>query len=258
MSDKPLGRICWYELLTTNPDDAPAFYGALTGWGTAPFEGADEPYTMWMNGEGPIGGMMQLPAEAAAAGVPPYWLIHISTPDLAATKAKAAELGATILHEETVPEVGSFAIVQDPQGAVFSAYEPAADAPGHDGPAALGEFSWHELATDGWENAWSFYSALFGWEKTDAMDMGEGVGMYQMWGRGAHPLGGLFNRPAEIPVSAWMVYVRVPDATAGAEKVKELGGTVLNGPMEVPGGDIIVQCMDPNGAAFALHSVTNA
>jgi predicted enzyme related to lactoylglutathione lyase len=36
--------------------------------------------------------------------------------------------------------------------------------------------------------------------------------------------------------------------------VTQLGGQVLNGPMEVPGGDIIAQCMDPQGAAFALHS----
>jgi uncharacterized protein len=28
---------------------------------------------------------------------------------------------------------------------------------------------------------------------------------------------------------------------------------VLNGPMEVPGG-LIAQCLDPQGAMFALHS----
>jgi predicted enzyme related to lactoylglutathione lyase len=34
-----------------------------------------------------------------------------------------------------------------------------------------------------------------------------------------------------------------------------LGGKVLNGPMEVPGGDMVAQCMDPEGASFAVHSV---
>ena len=47
MADIPLGRFCWYELLTTDPKAAPAFYGVITGWGTAPWEteGAP-PHTM--------------------------------------------------------------------------------------------------------------------------------------------------------------------------------------------------------------------
>jgi len=258
MSDTPLGRFCWYELLTTDPDAAPEFYGQITGWGTAPFEGAgDDPYTMWMNGESPVGGVMQLPEEAVADGAPPHWLAHISTPDLAATTTKAKELGGEVLHRMEVPTVGKFAIIRDPQGAVFSAYQPAGDTPGHDAPPAIGEFSWNELPTENWEGAWPFYSELFGWEKTDAMDMGE-MGTYQMYGRGAHPLGGMFNKPAEMPMSAWLFYIRVPDVNAAVDKVKELGGTVLNGPMEVPGGDWIAQCTDPQGAAFAVHATSQA
>ena len=86
------------------------------------------------------------------------------------------------------------------------------------------------------------------------MDMGE-TGIYHMFSRGAHPLGGIFNKPPEVPVAAWVFYIRVPDCTAAVEKVKELGGRVLNGPMEVPGGDMVAQCMDPEGASFAVHSV---
>ena len=41
---------------------------------------------------------------------------------------------------------------------------------------------------------------------------------------------------------------------SAAEQVKEMGGQILRGPMEVPGGDKVVQCLDPQGAAFALHS----
>ena len=63
-----------------------------------------------------------------------------------------------------------------------------------------------------------------------------------------------FNSPADMPVSAWLPYVRVPDAQVTAAKVAERGGTILNGPMEVPGGDLITQCRDPQGAAFAVHS----
>ena len=258
MSNTPLGRFCWYELLTTDPDAAPDFYGQIAGWGTAPFGGpGDQPYTMWMNGESALGGIMQLQEEAIADGAPPHWLVHISTPDLAATAARAKELGGEVLHQMEVPTVGEFAIIRDPQGAVFSAYQPAGDTPGHDGPPAIGEFSWNELPTENWEGAWSFYSELFGWEKTDAMDMGE-MGTYQMYGRGAHPLSGMFNKPVEMPMSAWLFYIRMPDVNAAVEKIRELGGTVLNGPMEVPGGDWVAQCVDQQGAEFAVHATGQA
>ena len=208
---------------------------------------------MWMNGETPIGGFMQLPEEAIQSGAPPHWLAYVSTPDLKATVEKATGLGAKVMVEMEIPSVGSFAVISDPQGAVFAAFQPSGDTPGHDGPAAIGEFSWHELAADDWEAAWSFYSELFGWTETDRMDMGEG-GTYQMYGRGAHPLGGMFNRPPEMPWCAWLFYITVADVNAAAEKVKELGGQVLNGPMEVPGGNVVAQCLDPEGAAFAIHT----
>lgn len=254
MSASPLGRFCWYELLTTDPEAAPGFYGAVAGWTTMPWqaEGA-EPYTMWVNGERPIGGLMQLPAEAAAMGAPPNWMVHISTPDLEQTMAKAKKLGAEVMNRIAVPTVGNFAVIRDPQGAIFSAYQPMGDAPGHDDPAALGEFSWHELATDGWKDAWAFYSDLFGWKAVDTVDMGE-LGAYHMFGRGAHPLGGMFDRPPQIPVSAWLFYIHVPDVAKAIEKVEAHGGTVVNGPMEVPGGDMIAQCVDPQGAMFAVHA----
>jgi len=254
MSGTPLGRFCWYELMTPDPDAAPAFYAAVAGWGTAPFDGAGKPYLMWTNGETPIGGVMELPSEAKEMGAPPHWLAHISTPDLPATVARIKELGGAIVAGPmTIPTVGDFAVVQDPQGAVFSAYQPAGDAPGHDGLPGVGEFSWTELVTSDREAAWSFYSGVFGWELTEAMDMGPG-GIYQMFSRGAHPLGGFYNLPEGMTTPAWLFYVRVPDADAAVEKVKELGGSVLNGPMEVPGGGRVAQCLDPQGAAFAVHS----
>lgn len=52
-----------------------------------------------------------------------------------------------------------------------------------------------------------------------------------------------------------LYYVTVPDVHAKIDQVKQLGGQVLNGPMDVPGGDIVAQCMDPQGAAFAMHSL---
>ena len=124
-------------------------------------------------------------------------------------------------------------------------------------PPEVGGFSWHELVTTDHEAAFAFYSEVFGWEKTEAMDMGE-MGIYQMYGPptgDAFSYGGMYNKPAEMPAPPhWLYYIMVPDIHAATAKVAELGGQILNGPMEVPDGDMIAQCLDPQGAVFALHA----
>ena len=253
MTEAPNGRFCWGELLTTDPEAAADFYAAVIGWGTREWEGSEIPYSVWMNDETPVGGLMRMPEEVRATGAPPHWLVYISTPDAEASAKGAEGLGGTVLNTVEVPDVGRMAIIADPQGAVFTAFQPSEMTPGHDGPAGLGEFSWHELATTDWEAAWTFYSEMFGWRTASQMDLGE-AGIYHMFDRGAHPLGGIYNRPGEMPVSAWLPFVRVPDANVTAEQVVERGGAILHGPLEVPGGDFVAQCQDPQGAAFALHS----
>jgi predicted enzyme related to lactoylglutathione lyase len=253
MTDRPLGRFCWYELMTTGPDEAPDFYAAVTGWGTIPFDGAGEPYTMWTNGETPIGGIMRLPKEAIDAGAPPHWLPYVSTPDIAATKTKALDLGANVLAEIDIPTVGTVAVMSDPQGAVFAAYEPEGDAPGHDGPGEVGEFSWHELYAEDADAAFAFYRDLFGWKETGTMDMGE-QGLYRMFGTDTVTYGGMMKLPEPMPAPQWLLYARVPDIDAAAAAVEEAGGEVWNGPMEIPGGDFVAHCRDPQGTMFALHA----
>lgn len=251
----PRGRFCWYELLTSDPKGATDFYTKVVGWGTERWEGGAMPYTMWTTGRGPLGGLLELPDEVKKAGAPPHWLAYVAVPDVDATVKEATRLGARILKEPTdIANVGRFAVVADPQGAVFAVFKSATETPGHDGPPEMGEISWHELATTDHQGAWSFYEKLFGWEKTEAMDMGE-MGIYQMYGRKGVLLGGMFNKPEEMPgPPAWLCYAKVEDVHQTVEKVKQNGGEVLNGPMEVPGGDWIAQCLDPQGAAFAVHS----
>ncbi len=248
-------RFVWYELLTSQPESAKAFYTELIGWGTTEWGEGETPYTMWTLGENPVGGVMEFPEEVKAAGVPPHWLGYVGTPDIDATVAQAERLGAKVLKEATdIPNAGRFAVLADPQGAAFALFQSASETPQREGPAQPGEFSWHELATTDHEAAFDFYNALFGWEKTEAMDMGE-AGTYQMYGHGGMPLGGMFNKTPDMPgPPAWLYYTKVDDVHKAAEKVKKMGGQILNGPMEVPGGDFIVQCMDPQGAVFALHS----
>jgi len=62
----------------------------------------------------------------------------------------------------------------------------------------------------------------------------------------------MMKKPAEMPQPLWLFYFVVGDIDAAVDKVKAGGGTVLNGPVEVPGGAWIIQATDPQGAMFAL------
>jgi predicted enzyme related to lactoylglutathione lyase len=107
-----------------------------------------------------------------------------------------------------------------------------------------------------YKKALAFYRAIFGWEKIEEHDMGP-MGIYLIYGRHGIQLGGMFNKTADMPMPPnWLHYIRVDSADRVAEVVKASGGTVMNGPMDVPGGDRIAQCMDPQGAAFAIHAKT--
>ena len=82
------------------------------------------------------------------------------------------------------------------------------------------------------------------------------MGIYRLWGEDDVQLGGMMDKPAQVPASFWGFYTTVDGIDAAIGRLKEKGGQVLNGPHQVPGGSWIVQAMDPQGAAFALTSAT--
>ena len=248
-----LGRFLWYELLTTDMKAAEQFYGAVVGWTVAPFDGSpralrhvDPPRRC------PDGRRHDPPRghERAAALGDVCRRRRSSTTAVAEIERLGGSAMSPVID---VPTVGRMRTMKDPQGAMFSVYEPISPPQRPRQSRKLGDVSWHELYTTDADAAMTFYTTLFGWKPTETMDMGE-MGKYQMFGR-AFPLGGMMKTPPEMAGAPpdWSIYFRVDDVHAGAERVKANGGQVLNGPMEVPGGDWIVNCMDPQGAAFSLH-----
>lgn len=251
----PRGRFVWHELLTTNPDAAVGFYEKLVGWKVTRWE-HDPSYRMFTFKGTPRAGLMPLPDDARKMGSPSHWLSYVAVPDVNATVKEALDRGATTLVEPMdVPHVGRLAVLADPQGAAFAVFRPSA-MPGDPGDeVGLGDFSWHELATTDWGAAWEFYRVLFGWEVESQFDMGPGE-TYWMFKRagGSRALGGMFNKPKEMPVANWLPYILVPSADRATDVARLNQGMVLNGPMDVPGGDRIAQLMDRTGAATAVHS----
>jgi predicted enzyme related to lactoylglutathione lyase len=255
MTDKDRGRFVWYELLTSDVKGAIDFYTKVIGWKTQKFDQGD--YTMFVGSQGPLGGVTPLPEEAKKMGAGAYWQANVIVPDVIRATAEVKELGGKLYVSEDVPTVGSFSVIADPQGAVISIFTPASEMKPHD-ITKSGEFSWHELYTSDHEAAFRFYNKIAGWEKLGSFDMGP-MGEYLLWGREGKQLGGMMTKPKdmktpdgrEVP-NAWMYYITMQDFEAALERAKAAGATVLNGPMPVPGGQQIVQLMDPQGGAFAL------
>ena len=249
------GHFVWYELMTTDVSAAVEFYGKVVGW-TAKDSGMPSmDYRLFHSGESMVAGLMMQPEESRKTGAPPGWLGYVAVDDVdAACEAVAAGGGSVFVAPRDIPGIGRFSVVGDPQQAVIALFKgsPGDEPPPPPPPGTPGQVGWHELYASDWEAAFAFYSGLFGWKKDQAVDIGE-MGTYQLYAPASgRAIGGMFNKPPTVPANFWLYYFNVEAIDAAAARVKDNGGSVLNGPMEVPGGAYIVQCMDPQGAAFAL------
>lgn len=250
------GQFVWHELLVKDPKAAIAFYSEVIGWTTERFgEGTGpEEYNMWISTQGPMGGVVELPAAAMAMGVPGNWMGHVSVDDVDATVALAVSRGGTAHHGPVdIEGVGRFAVIADPQGAAISVFKPSRVMTPRD-PTKRGEISWNELYTTDAKAALAFYGELFGWVTLQEMDMGP-MGTYFIFGKGDTRYGGVMNKSAEMPMPpSWVYYVHVDDLEGTIACAKSNGGSVLIGPMDVPDGSRVAQLVDSQGVWFALHA----
>jgi predicted enzyme related to lactoylglutathione lyase len=151
-----------------------------------------------------------------------------------------------------VPGIIRFAVMSDPQGAGFIIAKPmSTETPPPLAAGTPGTVGWHELYAGEWKSAFSFYEKLFGWTKGDAHDMGP-MGTYQLFATGGVAVGGMMTKPPQVAAPHWGYYINVAAIDAAAERIAAAGGRIANGPMEVPGGQWIVQAIDPQGAHFNL------
>lgn len=253
----PHGTPIWYELLSKDPLAARRFYQAVVGWqiDEAPYPGSTMDYRMVNAADGPVAGVFGLTAAMCEQGAAPCWLMYIGVDDVDACVAAIVAAGGSVqMPAFDLPDVGRMAMVADPQGAAFYVMRGLSDEASHAcSPTRAGHGAWHELhAADGVKAA-DFYATQFGWNKTQALDMGP-AGVYQLFAGadgGMGDIGGMMTNAA-LPRPAWLVYFHVDGIEQAAQRITAAGGQVVLGPMEVPGGGWIVNGVDPEGAMFAL------
>jgi uncharacterized protein len=119
-----------------------------------------------------------------------------------------------------------------------------------DQPGAVG---WHELYTGDVDEALGWYGERFGWKKSQRLEMGE-TGVYQLFSRDGRDVGGMMKNPMPGVPNLWIFYFVVPKLDPAVAAITAGGGSVMMGPMEVPGGAWIAMAKDPQGAIFAVTS----
>lgn len=221
-------RFCRFELRTTDVAAARAFYAELLGE-----HGAD---------------IVPLPAEAAARGARAHWLGHLGVGDVERTAREFVGLGATRLGPtRPAPGGGEVAIVRDPGGAVVALATPPL-------VPARTDVVWHLLNTGDLERCIASYRELFGWRFTERLELGAfGVFHPFTWNPGGADVGSMADitgRPGVHP--HWLFHFRVAALEPALARVRAAGGIVM-GPIELPGGERLAVCDDPQGAAFALR-----
>jgi uncharacterized protein len=257
------GVPCWVETWQNDSKAATDFYGRIFGWetdGTASTDGGGTFYICRLRGRDVAGIGSPIPEGAPPT---PVWTTFIQVDSAADTAAKVKEAGGNVVVEpfESL-EGGRLAIVADPAGAAFAAWEQAE----HRGAQVINEpgaWAMSMLVTPDPEAAVRFYHDVFGWT-TESFGMGgEEVTMFTLPGY----VGGEPEQPVPRDVVAtlappgaadgapphWSVDFWIRDPDEAAQLTKETGGQVLAEPFDVPDiGMRQAALADPQGATFTV------
>jgi predicted enzyme related to lactoylglutathione lyase len=242
------GAPCWIELGTSDVPKSGEFYSALFGWTVTTDPRAEAGgYTTAALDDAPVAALSPL----YAPGQPVAWSVSFTVLDADATAARAAEEGGAVVMAPTdIFDIGRFAVLRDPTGAMFTVWQPRTfqgfglwDEPG----AA----AWVELATRDVPAANTFYQALFGWSVSDDD--------YPHLSAGDRQFGGVQDMnvtgvPEDVPPH-WLLCFRTAELAAAAQQAEKLGAQTLAGPFHLPGTGHFATLRDPLGAVFALYQL---
>jgi predicted enzyme related to lactoylglutathione lyase len=238
----------WVDHTSPDVQTAARFYDQLFGWQSQDMGEEVGHYTMFTSN----GKMVAATTPPMAPEVPPHWATYISSADVNATAKKVTDNGGkTLMGPMQVMDQGSMGVFQDPTGAVFSVWQPAA----HKGAQLVNKpvsLSWNELATRDMKTAKDFYTKVFGWGiKANPMPDGSEYVEWQVGGKsiaGGMQMGSQF--PTEVPPH-WLVYFAVANTDDVVKRAQDMGGKVMSPAMDIPQGRMAVLA-DPAGAAFAV------
>jgi uncharacterized protein len=264
------GVPCWVDTSQPDPEAAVDFYRGLFGW---EFEdvmppGAPAKYFEARIRGGAVAAVSSIPEGAPAMAT---WNTYVWVDSADETASKVRDAGGSVVTEPfDVLSAGRMAVFADPEGAVFSVWQPKE----HRGSKIVnehGSLNFNDLHTRDPQAAKAFYGAVFGW---DTLEMDGGFTAWTLPGYAEHleerdpglrerlTESGAPERFADVVASLitirddqpdtpahWGLTFAVDDADAIAKKAEELGGRVVVPPMDAPWVRLTV-IADPQGAMF--------
>lgn len=249
------GVPCWVDLSTSDVDAATAFYGDLLGWEAVAAGPAEQTggYTMFLKDGLPVAACAPLMED----GQPVAWQTYFSSDDVDTLAMRVAAAGGKVVVEPLdVLTAGRMAVFQDPGGAFFAGWQPG-DHVGAQLVNEPGTLVWNELYTRDMDEARAFYAAALGLDgrtrQTGPMEYTEFRTPDERVRAGGMTIAP--PMPDEIPPH-WLAYFAVEDADAAVARVRELGGAVLFGPIEIPVGRFATVA-DPQGAVFGVMALAD-
>jgi len=241
---------CWPELITTDPEAAARFYGAVFDW--TPSTIADGDYTVFqVGGEDACGSHTPRMPEAGL----PRWncSVSVQSADQMATRAQELD-GSLLVTAFDLSDASRIAVLRDNQGATFSLWEPRT----HGGTARLNEpgfLCWTELIAVNLGAAEGFYTKLFGWESRRHR-----FGEYVEFLRGRELVAGMLRTPPGrgSAGSHWLPYFAVVDVDDALQAARRNFGSIRGRPMDIPMIGRSAVLRDPQGAMFGVFGVNEA
>lgn len=248
------GHFVGHDLLTTDVAAAMAFYqGLFPEWSVEAIAmGGGAVYHRIRVAGADQGGVTSLSADA---GLTSHWIGSVAVDDCAAAVRRAENSGGQCLVPVVaVPNVGKFALVQDPQGAVIKPFE--ATRP-HQPPSVptSGQIVWDELLAPNISGSRRFYETVFGWSSVETLI--EGTGQFVFFKVGQQDVAGGLSKPVgDLTSAIWYPYFAADDVDARSARATELGATTCVPAREIPGIGRFAVHADPTGAMFALFRFT--
>ncbi|OEF22862.1 VOC family protein [Vibrio rumoiensis] len=244
-ANKTQGNIIWRDLVTTSPEEVKPFYHNVFGW---QFETINNDYSLITYQGHYIAGMAKVPTNSTTN----YWLPVMSSDNVDLTISKAEQAGATtLIQKTTLKGRGDIAVIQDPQGAVFSVLNTVSGDPSAL-PKQSGNWIWQEVWTQDINQSQQFYQQL------DQFSQGKKTIAqhdYHYLSVNNNPAFGFVKKPNSDVPTTWVNYIKVDDVNETIAKVKQNGGIVLMEPNKAVRNGSVAVIRDPAGAGFVVQEV---
>jgi uncharacterized protein len=240
----PHGTFCFAELHTSDIERDKRFYGDLLHWTAAAAPKTGSEYAVFQLEGRDVAGLRQTTG-------PRRWVPYISVASVDDVATRAVRHGAAVL---TAPfdfaDAARMAVLHDPAGGVVGLWE-ARERGGAQVIDEPGAMWWVELLTREVHVAKSFYTNVLGWRAVDTLKYGIRYSVFKLGDEsvaGVLPIGS--DWAAVSPY--WQVLFATTDCDAHIRRAKELGGSIVFGPNDVPNAGRAAIVADPWGAIFTL------